>query len=152
MVGVVAGLECEIAQVRYGERARDGADSDAVSAMCGLPDQNFDLQQPTYRFQTRAAARTGWKTGKLWTRTGRARALPFEPPKTDERKSRRPCAVTAAFLAELQRASKPGRTLVRHESISSKSGLDAQHAVGRRAANDLVIALSRFERKPTADM
>jgi hypothetical protein len=43
------------------------------------------------------------------TRTGKARAFPFEPPKTGgaNRKAADHVAVTAAFVAELRRASKP---------------------------------------------
>ena len=54
-----------------------------------------------------------------------------------KQKSRRPCAVAAAFVAELRRASKPGRAFfARQGSISRKSGrfgVSIPHLEKRRA-------------------
>jgi hypothetical protein len=66
------------------EPAPDCAEVDADSAMFGLPRISVCNNRRS-RFQTMAAARTGWKTGKLLQETGRTRALPSEPPKTGAR-------------------------------------------------------------------
>jgi len=73
------------------------------------------LLQPPSSLPKEGGSSNGLEDRAILAETGRARALPFEPPKLGrERKSRRPCAVTAAFVAGLQRASKPD--LAHHEA------------------------------------
>lgn len=93
------------------------------------------------RFQTRAAARTGWKTGtSLRKPAGREPSRSSRLKNRRKRKSRRPSAVTAAFVAGCQRASKPG--LAHH-------GAEAMYAVfGKsvkpRDENRVLLAQARL--------
>ncbi|MNL21290.1 hypothetical protein D3C87_1425730 [compost metagenome] len=75
-----------------------------------MASQNFDLQQPTHPLPNGGGSSNGLEDREALTRTGKARAFPFEPPKTGgaNRKAADHVAVTAAFVAELRRASKPG--------------------------------------------
>ena len=84
--------EREIAQARV-----------QIQACAGLQRDFLICHNRRTRFQTVAAARTSWKTGKPLEEkpAGLAPSRPSRLKKQREQKSRRPCAGPAAFVAEV---------------------------------------------------
>jgi hypothetical protein len=87
--GVVAGLQGKVIEIEQCGRRERGPRERLRERVSRCSHERPPRISVCYnrrtRFQTRAAARTGWKTGKLLQETGRARALPSEPPKTGAR-------------------------------------------------------------------
>ena len=91
------------------EPALDCAGVDADSAMCGLPELRFATTAAPASKRWRQLERVGRPGSSDENRQGSR--LPVRAAKTGgaNRKAADHVAVTAAFVAELRRASKPGR-------------------------------------------